>query len=57
MNNAQIDPHDDDMRSEYDFSGVVRGKHYRSFQRGYVVGWRSFSRTRRLKPDFDFSAS
>jgi hypothetical protein len=35
MNNERIEPHDDDMRPEYDFSGGVRGKHYRAFQRGY----------------------
>jgi hypothetical protein len=37
MNNERIEPHDDDMRPEYDFSGGVRGKHYRAFQRGYKV--------------------
>lgn len=26
---------DKDMRSEYDFSGGVRGKHYRAMQAGY----------------------
>jgi hypothetical protein len=25
------------MRDEYDFSGGVRGKHYRAFRRGHVV--------------------
>ena len=27
----------DDMRSEYDFTGGVRGKHYKSVQEGYTV--------------------
>lgn len=27
----------DEMLPEYDFSGGVRGKHYRAFQRGYRV--------------------
>ena len=27
----------DDMRSEYDFSGGIRGKHYRSMQAGYTI--------------------
>jgi hypothetical protein len=26
-----------DMRAEYDFSGGVRGKHYRAMQAGYTV--------------------
>lgn len=28
---------DDDMRSEYDFSGGVRGKHNRAMQSGYTI--------------------
>ncbi|MCX7043901.1 MAG: hypothetical protein NTX50_00250 [Candidatus Sumerlaeota bacterium] len=28
---------DDDMLPEYDFSGGVRGKHYRAMQQGYTV--------------------
>ena len=28
---------DDGMRAEYDFSGGVRGKHYRAMQAGYTV--------------------
>jgi len=28
---------DDDMRAEYDFRGAVRGKHYKSLERGYVI--------------------
>ncbi|MEJ2210553.1 MAG: hypothetical protein P8129_16155 [Anaerolineae bacterium] len=27
----------DDMQAEYDFSGGVRGKHYREMQAGYTV--------------------
>ena len=27
----------EEMRSEYDFSGGVRGKHYRAYQRGHRV--------------------
>jgi hypothetical protein len=27
----------DDLRSEYDFSGGVRGKHYRAYRRGHQV--------------------
>jgi hypothetical protein len=27
----------DDMRSEYDFSGGVRGKHYRAYRQGHTV--------------------
>ncbi len=28
---------DDDMRPEYDFSGGVRGKHYKELRQGYSV--------------------
>jgi len=28
---------DDDMRPHYDFTGGVRGKHYRARLRGYVI--------------------
>jgi len=28
---------DDEMRSEYDFTGGVRGKHYRAMQAGYTI--------------------
>ena len=28
---------ENDMRSEYDFSAGVRGKHYRAMQKGYTV--------------------
>ncbi len=28
---------DDDMRPEYDFSGGVRGKHYKARMQGYTI--------------------
>ena len=28
---------DNDMRGEYDFTGGVRGKHYRAMQSGYTI--------------------
>ena len=28
---------DNDMRAEYDFSGGVRGKHYKAMQAGYTI--------------------
>ena len=28
---------DDDMRAEYDFTGGVRGKHYKALRNGYAV--------------------
>jgi len=28
---------DNDMRAEYDFTGGVRGKHYRAMQSGYTI--------------------
>jgi hypothetical protein len=28
---------DNDMRTEYDFKGGVRGKHYRAMQAGYAI--------------------
>ncbi len=28
---------DNDMRAEYDFTGGVRGKHYRAMQAGYTI--------------------
>ena len=40
MNDKVAKLHDDDpdeMLPEYNFSGGVRGKHYRAFQRGYKV--------------------
>jgi len=32
---AQVE--DNDMRAEYDFTGGVRGKHYRAIQAGYTI--------------------
>jgi hypothetical protein len=39
MNNAKNVDHDedDDLLPEYDFSGGVRGKHFREMQKGYTV--------------------
>jgi len=28
---------DDDMLPEYDFSGGIRGKHYKAYRRGHTV--------------------
>ena len=28
---------DDSMRAEYDFTGGIRGKHYRAMQAGYTI--------------------
>lgn len=42
------------MRSEYDFSKGVRGKHYRTMQAGYTVTIRSADGTmvvKRVKPE------
>lgn len=33
--NENIEP--DEMRSEYDFSGGVRGKHYQAYRQGHTV--------------------
>ncbi len=30
-------PQDDEMRDEYDFTGGVRGKHYKAMQAGYTI--------------------
>lgn len=32
-----IQKEDDTMRAEYDFTGGVRGKHYRAMQGGYTI--------------------
>lgn len=32
---AQVE--DNDMRAKYDFTGGVRGKHYRAMQAGYTI--------------------
>ena len=34
---AQIKDKDGDMRTEYDFRGGMRGKHYRAMQAGYTI--------------------
>ena len=34
--NKQVDTHAD-MRPEYDFTGGVRGKHYKALQEGYTI--------------------
>ena len=33
----QVEPQDDEMRAEYDFTGGVRGKHYKAMQAGYTI--------------------
>ena len=35
--NDEKEPQVAEMRAEYDFSGGVRGKHYRAMQDGYVI--------------------
>ncbi len=37
MKKQKHDFHDDDMRKEYDFSGGVRGKHYKAYREGHTV--------------------
>ena len=37
MKKDQAELADEDMLPEYDFSGGVRGKHYRAFRQGYTV--------------------
>ncbi|WKZ42789.1 MAG: hypothetical protein QY302_11875 [Anaerolineales bacterium] len=39
MKNKNLEPDEDGMLPEYDFTGknVVRGKHYRAMQNGYTV--------------------
>jgi hypothetical protein len=41
MNNqdSNLNPQniEDDMRPEYDFSGGVRGKHYRAYREGHTI--------------------
>ena len=34
---TKADQKDNDMRAEYDFTGGVRGKHYRAMQAGYTI--------------------
>jgi hypothetical protein len=33
----KVQPQDDEMRDEYDFTGGVRGKHYKAMQAGYTI--------------------
>lgn len=33
----EITKEENDMRAEYDFTGGVRGKHYRAIQAGYTI--------------------
>ncbi len=33
----KITKEENDMRAEYDFTGGVRGKHYRAMQAGYTI--------------------
>ena len=33
----ELTKEDDTMRAEYDFTGGVRGKHYRDIQAGYTI--------------------
>lgn len=34
---SEADHNTDEMREEYDFSGGVRGKHYRAYRAGHLV--------------------
>ncbi|MDJ0649978.1 MAG: hypothetical protein QNJ60_14890 [Xenococcaceae cyanobacterium MO_188.B19] len=36
-NNSNIEPPDNDMLPEYDFTGGVRGKHYQEYRQGHTV--------------------
>ena len=38
-----------DMRAEYDFTGGVRGKHYRAMQAGYTITIRKADGTAVIK--------
>jgi hypothetical protein len=35
--NPELEPLDDEMLAEYDFSGGVRGKHYEAYRQGHTV--------------------
>src|SRR3989304_4114986 len=35
--NKMIQEEDNNMRAEYDFTGGMRGKHYRAMQAGYTI--------------------
>ena len=37
MKKEEYDSDDNDMREEYDFSGGVRGKHYKAYRKGHTV--------------------
>ena len=37
MKKDKYDSDDNDMREEYDFSGGVRGKHYKAYRKGHTV--------------------
>ena len=37
MKNSNKQLENDDMRPEYDFSGGVRGKHYKAYREGHTV--------------------
>ena len=37
MKKEKYDSDDDEMREEYDFSGGVRGKHYKAYRKGHTV--------------------
>ena len=37
MKKEKQDSDDNDMRDEYDFSGGVRGKHYKAYRKGHTV--------------------
>jgi len=37
MKKDKHDSDDSDMREEYDFSGGVRGKHYKAYREGHTV--------------------
>ena len=37
MKKKMFDSKDSDMRDEYDFSGGIRGKHYKDYRKGHTV--------------------
>ena len=37
MKKKKRNSNDSDMRDEYDFSGGVRGKHYKAYRKGHAV--------------------
>ena len=37
MKKKKRDSNDSDIRDEYDFSGGVRGKHYKAYRKGHTV--------------------